>query len=285
MKKILLLAFLCHVLIIQGQEIPLSPNDDETIIATHHIPEPEESEDAIVPFAVIENVPIYKGCNEKLDNQARKKCMSDAINKHVSKNFNIKLSNSLGLPAGLQRIHVFFTIDKEGSVTDIKSRAAHPALEKEAKRVVATIPKFKKPGFQRGKAVRVTFGLPITLNIEDKIHSNNTFPLHKKCSAKLDTESLKICTKDRIKNFIKSSFDIDIAATALPQAKSTKFLVTFDINKKGKVTNVNAKANHKAIAIEAIRVAKRLPKFLKPGYDSNGKPVVTKYSLEMMLFF
>ena len=80
------------------------------------------------------------------------------------------------------------------------------------------------------------------------------------------------------------SFDTEMASRVLPLEKSTQFLLEFTINKKGKVETVNAKANHKAIAIEAIKVAKRLPKFKAPG-TLNGKPVDTPFKLLMTVYF
>jgi len=62
---------------------------------------------------------------------------------------------------------VGFVVNKEGKVEDVQIlRGVHADLDKEAKRVVQTIPKFT-PGKQRGKPVKVTFFLPITFNIQD----------------------------------------------------------------------------------------------------------------------
>lgn len=110
--------------------------------------------------------------------------------------------------------------------------------------------------------------MPIVFKIEGKSTTipNLTFPLIRGCSARMDTESLKICTEDKVSNFIKSGFNLVVARANLPEEKTTKFLVTFNINKKGKVVNVGTKSQNKAITKEAIRVTKKLPKFLKPGY-------------------
>ena len=80
------------------------------------------------------------------------------------------------------------------------------------------------------------------------------------------------------------SFDTGKADVALPMKKSKKLKIDKKKKKKGKVEQVNAKANHRAIAIEAIKVAKRIPKFKKPG-TSNGKAVEVPYSLLMTIYF
>ena len=58
-----------------------------------------------------------------------------------------------------------FVIEKDGSITDVKVlRGVDPALDKEAIRVIKSMPKWK-PGKQRGKPVRVSFNLPITFTL------------------------------------------------------------------------------------------------------------------------
>lgn len=110
------------------------------------------------------------------------------------------------------------------------------------------------------------------------------YPVYRGCDKESSNKALEDCSKRKIMTFIKMSFDIEMASRVLPLEQSTQFLLEFTINKKGKIENVNAKANHKAIAIEAIKVAKRLPKFKEPGYV-DGVTVDTPYSLLMTLYF
>jgi len=74
-----------------------------------------------------------------------------------------------------------------------------------------------------------------------------------------------------------------MADRVFPTAESTSFQVDFIINEKGKVEHVNAKANHKAIAIEAIRLIKRMPRLKQPGTE-NGEAVKTPISILDYLF-
>ena len=136
----------------------------EEIIEIEEIEEVEE-EIADVPFAVIENVPVYPGCEKAGNNAAKKKCMSDKVMKFVQKKFNTELANDLGLE-GRQRISVQFKIDKNGNVVNVRARAPHPRLEQEAIRVVKALPKMT-PGRQRGKAVGVLYALPILFQVEN----------------------------------------------------------------------------------------------------------------------
>lgn len=125
----------------------------------------EVEEDVDVPFSIIENVPVYPGCEGEPNNNAKKKCMSEKIGSFVRKNFNSELAQELGLESGIKRINVGFKIDKTGNIVNIQARAPHPKLEAEAKRVIAKLPKMKA-GRQRGKAVNVPYGLPITFKVE-----------------------------------------------------------------------------------------------------------------------
>jgi protein TonB len=140
-------------------------NQDEEIAKVEDIKVEEVEEDVEVPFAVIENVPIFPGCENQNGNNAKKQCMSDKIADFVNKKFNTELAGDLGL-TGRQRINVMFKIDKNGDITGVGARAPHPALEKEAARVIGLLPKMK-PGKQRGKAVIVPYSLPIVFVVQD----------------------------------------------------------------------------------------------------------------------
>ncbi|WP_462319463.1 energy transducer TonB, partial [Marinilabilia sp.] len=63
---------------------------------------------------------------------------------------------------GIQgRVYVKFVVDKDGSIIDVRIvRGISPSLNAEAIRLVKSMPKWK-PGRQRGKAVAVTYTVPI----------------------------------------------------------------------------------------------------------------------------
>lgn len=138
---------------------------DAEIVEVEEVEVEEVEEDIEVPFSVIENVPVFPGCERKKGNAAKKQCMSDKISKFVNKKFNTDLASDLGLE-GRQRINVIFKIDKNGNITSVRARAPHPGLEKEAKRVIGLLPKMQ-PGKQRGKAVTVPYSLPILFQVQD----------------------------------------------------------------------------------------------------------------------
>ena len=69
---------------------------------------------------------------------------------------------------GIQgRVIVQFVVNTDGSIVDANVvKSVNPHLDKEALRVVGTMPKWQ-PGKQRGKAVRVRFTLPVNFRIQN----------------------------------------------------------------------------------------------------------------------
>jgi protein TonB len=126
----------------------------------------EKEEEVIedVAFFVIEDGPIYPGCEKYTSNAERKKCMFYELGKHVNKKFNKEIVSDIGLE-GVQKISVVFKIDKQGNITDVRSRAPHPKLAQEAERVIRSLPKMK-PGKQRGKPVGVNYVYPFVIKVQ-----------------------------------------------------------------------------------------------------------------------
>jgi hypothetical protein len=160
---------------LEKQVIPIVKNE---IVEVEEVMVEELEEDIEVPFAVVENAPIFPGC-DKGDNNAKKACMSQKISEFVNRKFNTDLASELGL-SGRQRINVIFKIDKSGKITGIRARAPHPGLEKEATRVIAMLPQMQ-PGKQRGRAVTVPYSLPIIFQVDKTsgmvLNNNNAIPI------------------------------------------------------------------------------------------------------------
>lgn len=145
--------------------IESTETDEDEAVEIEEIMEIEEEEDVEedVPFAIIEDVPVYPGCKGNKD-QLRA-CLQDMITKHVNRKFNADLASDLGLAPGIKRIFVMFKIDKSGNIVDVMARAPHKRLEQEAIRVVQLLPKMT-PGKQRGRPVGVKYSLPIAFKVE-----------------------------------------------------------------------------------------------------------------------
>jgi len=145
--------------------IESTETDETEAVEVEEIEEVEEAEEVIedVPFAIIEEVPVFPGCT---GTRAQKsKCLNSKIKKHVVRRFNAELAGDLGLSPGKKKIWVVFRIDPKGNITDVNARAPHPRLRKEAIRVAKTLPKMT-PGKQRGVPVGMKYTLPISFNVE-----------------------------------------------------------------------------------------------------------------------
>ena len=78
---------------------------------------------------------------------------------------NIKYPEQ-AMKEGIQgRVAVRFIVEKDGSISDVKPiLSVHPLLNKEAVRVVESMPKWT-PGKQNGKPVRVRFNVPLMFKL------------------------------------------------------------------------------------------------------------------------
>ena len=140
--------------------IESTETDEEEIV---EIVEVEEEEvDIDVPFAVIEDVPIFPGC-ERVKKAERRNCFQEKMNKHIRKNFRYpEIAQEMGIQG---RVYVNFIISKDGSITNIRMRGPDKNLEAEAQRIISKLPKMT-PGKQRGRPVRVPFSIPITFRLQ-----------------------------------------------------------------------------------------------------------------------
>lgn len=109
-----------------------------------------EEEVEPIAFAVVEDKPMFPGGDA-------------ALMKFIAENTKYP---EIAKENGIQgRVFVQFVIDKNGSVTKVQiAKGVDPYLDSEAVRVVKTIPNWA-PGKQRGKAVPVTYIVPINFKL------------------------------------------------------------------------------------------------------------------------
>ncbi|WP_051209864.1 M56 family metallopeptidase [Gelidibacter mesophilus] len=272
-----------------------------------------EAYDIEVPFAVVDEVPIFTGCEDFNSNKERKQCMSDKVSMFVNKNFNVDIAKEHNLK-GKQRISVIFKLGKDGKIREIKARAPHLALEEEAIRVIQLLPEFT-PGKQKGKAVTVPYSLPILFMVQDdSVESEKTdnkitgnadnivenvelreqnmdenievpfavieeAPTFPSCEEFGSRDSRRTCTSDYISQFVNKNFDVKLAKKLGLEGKQ-RMMVIFKIGTDGTISNIRARAPHPELEKEAIRVIGMLPKML-PG-KQRGKAVIVPYSLPIL---
>ena len=115
-------------------------------------PKPVEEEATDEIFVVVEQQPEFPGGTTAL-----MKFLGDNINYPVIAQEN-----------GIQgRVIMNFVVERDGSISDVQVvRGQDPSLDREAERVIKTMPKWK-PGQQRGKPVRVRFTLPVVFRLQN----------------------------------------------------------------------------------------------------------------------
>ena len=142
--------------------IESTETDEDEVIEVEDVEIEEEDFDVDVPFAVIEDVPIFPGC-EKVSKSERRNCFQQKMNKHIKKNFRYpEIAQEMGIQG---RVYVNFIIAKDGNITNIRMRGPDKNLEKEAQRIIGRLPQMT-PGKQRGRPVRVPFSIPITFRLQ-----------------------------------------------------------------------------------------------------------------------
>jgi protein TonB len=143
--------------VIESTEMDQDEGIEEREVYVEDVEVEELEEDVEVPFAVIENVPVFPGCKGK-NNAELKNCFQNMMAKHIQENFKYP-ATALELGIG-GRVYVMFVVDSKGMISKIRSRGPDKLLEKEAERIISLLPKME-PGKQRGMAVNVPYSVPI----------------------------------------------------------------------------------------------------------------------------
>jgi protein TonB len=147
--------------VIQETVMQTTETNQKEIVKVQEVVEVEEEVEVDVPFNVIEDVPLFPGC-DKVGKDQQRDCFNQKIQEHIKKHFTYpEVAAEMGIQG---RVNVMFTIDKDGSITNVKMRGPDANLEKEAARIISKLPRMI-PGKQRGKPVRVPFSVPITFRL------------------------------------------------------------------------------------------------------------------------
>lgn len=133
-------------------DITEGTNDlNKVIIQEQVIAAPKVEDEQPVSIAMVEQKPEFPG-----GEAAMYKWLGDNI-----------VYPSAASEEGVQgRVVVEFVVGKDGSISNVKVvRPRHPALDKEALRVVKAMPNWL-PGRNNGQPVKVTYTLPVTFKLQ-----------------------------------------------------------------------------------------------------------------------
>ena len=138
---------------VEVEDIEINAEVDQTEVIEEYVPvevEEEEVSETEV-FTIVEEMPAYPGGDAKLYEYLGK---------------NIKYPQIARESGILGRVFVNFVVEPDGSVSNVKvMRGIGGGCDEEAVRVIKTMPKWK-PGKQRGKAVRVTYTIPVVFKLQ-----------------------------------------------------------------------------------------------------------------------
>ena len=115
-------------------------------------PQPVADADTDTPLQEVDELPVFKGGDAGLIN-------------YIAQNTQYP---EMAKKNGIQgKVIIRFAVEKDGSVDKISVlQAVDPELDKEAIRVVGTLPAFEKPGIKDGKKVAVWYMIPINSTLQ-----------------------------------------------------------------------------------------------------------------------
>lgn len=139
---------------VEVASVNINTEDDknkEVVISAPVTSAPIQEEEDQVVFQVVEKMPSFPGGDAALF-----KFLGDNVKYPVIAQEN-----------GVQgRVICQFVVNKDGSIVDVEVvRSVDPSLDKEAIRVIKSMPKWS-PGQQRGKPVRVKYTLPVNFKLQ-----------------------------------------------------------------------------------------------------------------------
>ena len=110
-------------------------------------------------FEVLEKQPRFESCPDTTNSEIQQ-CTNNKVQKHISRNYDSSIGEQFGVETKI-RTYVMFSINKEGIITNVRTKGPNKFLALEAKRVVYGIPKMV-PGLINGEPISVPYTLPVT---------------------------------------------------------------------------------------------------------------------------
>lgn len=143
-------------------EIESIETDQEEVIEVIEVE--EEESDEILNFAVVENKPVFPGCEKEKTEEAKFQCFQLSLMKFINSNVDYpEMSRQMGVQG---RVFISFVVEKDGKISNVEvARGVDKMLDKSAVDVVKKLPKLK-PAKQSGRAVRMSYTVPINFRLQ-----------------------------------------------------------------------------------------------------------------------
>jgi len=138
---------------VETEDININAEVEQNEVIEEYVA-PEVVEEEVVEqeiFQIVEEMPAFPGGEQKLM-------------EYVGKNIKYP---QIARETGIQgRVFIGFVVEPDGSVSNVKLlRGIGGGCDEEAMRVVKSMPRWK-PGKQRGKAVRVSYQIPVFFKLQ-----------------------------------------------------------------------------------------------------------------------
>ena len=223
---------------------------------------------------------------------------SPALMKYLSQNIKYPAEAQAARKEG--RIIVSFVVKKDGSLDDIKIvRGVDPALDQEAKRVIAAMPKWT-PGKQKGKAVNVKYTVPLMFRLPpepetppaEEIKASDLSQIVVVGYAPKEKEenvepALKVAEvmpkfpggEEGLMRYLAKNIKYPVIAQE--NKEQGEVVIRMIIGKDGNVSNIKIiRGVSSSLNAEAIRIINNMPKW-EPGLQG-GKPVAVEYTVPIL---
>lgn len=120
----------------------------------------DENSDTLT-LEIVDVPPTSSNCLGE-SKKEKSNCFDQKMSEHLRKHF--KYPNKAAEDNIQGKVIVSFVINKEGKVVDIQTNGGHKLLQKEARRIIALLPKFT-PAVKNGKPVNIMYSIPINFKL------------------------------------------------------------------------------------------------------------------------
>ncbi|MDQ1772921.1 TonB family protein [Labilibaculum sp. A4] len=229
-------------------------------------------------YVIVEKMPQYPGGGE-------------ALQKHIAA--SVKYPQDVRQKGISGRVFVTFIVSKEGDVVQARVvRGVDPSLDAEALRVMNSIPKWT-PGYEKGKAVHVSYTVPINFSLEDdkkkEVEQNRKTNLDSKIGSKKEefiyndepvfviVEEMPEYPGGALK--LKEFFAGEVSKLDTNYIIGKRCFITFLVTKEGLVANAHVVrgTGDKDVDAKALEIVNSSPKW-KPG-KQKGQAVNVSYTV------
>ena len=124
----------------------------------------QSDSDEIFNFAIVDQKPIFPGCENFPTEDLRFVCFNKKIMNHIKQYFEYpELARQMGIQG---KVYVNFVIEKNGRVSSVTiARGVDKLIDDEAIRIIRKLPRLS-PAMNNGKAVRMQYTVPINASLK-----------------------------------------------------------------------------------------------------------------------